>query len=168
MQNIAVLGIGNILLKDDGVGVEVANRLAEMPWPDNVSIIDAGTAIMSLLDVFIKNEKIIVVDCLKGGHEPGTIYRLNPEQLGAWQKESLSLHDVQVLDMMKMAALFNSHPDVVIFGIEPHTLELNLGLSETMQERFHVLVEHVRQELVNTIENTICKEKCEKEGTPHA
>jgi hydrogenase maturation protease len=135
MHNIAILGIGNILLADDGVGVEVVKRLGKLHWSANVEIIDGGTAILSLLDVFIKNNKIIVVDALKGGHEPGTIYRLTPQQLGAWQKESLSLHDVQVLDVMNMAVLCDSRPEVVFYGIEPFQVELGIGLSEQMEGR---------------------------------
>jgi hydrogenase maturation protease len=147
MHNIAVLGIGNILLTDDGVGVEVVKRLMEAPWPGNVDIIDGGTAILSLLDVFIKNDKIIVVDALQGGHEPGTIYRLTPEQLGNWQKGYLSLHDVQVLDVMKMAALFDSYPEVILYGIEPFRVELSLGLSGEMEGRVPVLLDYVCREL---------------------
>lgn len=147
MAKIAVLGIGNILMKDDGAGVEVVNRLEKMSWPENVSFIDGGTAILSLLDVFINHQKIIVVDTLKGGHEAGTIYRLTPEQLGTWKIEKMSLHDVQVLDVLRMAALFNSHPEVIIYGIEPYTIELDLCLSAQMLDRLPVLLDEVKNEL---------------------
>jgi hydrogenase maturation protease len=151
MHNIAVLGIGNILLTDDGVGVEVVKRLVELSWPGNVDIIDAGTAILSLLDVFVKNDRIIVVDALKGGQEPGTIYRLTPEQLGAWQTASLSLHDVQVLDVLKMAGLLGSHPEMIFYGIEPFQVELGIGLSSNMEERVSVMLDYVRRELDNML-----------------
>ena len=82
MYNIGVLGIGNILLKDDGIGVHIVNELLKESYPQNVDIIDGGTAILDLLDVFVKNNKIIVVDTLKGGHEPGTIYKVTPEEMG--------------------------------------------------------------------------------------
>jgi hydrogenase maturation protease len=154
MRKIAVLGIGNILMTDDGIGVEVANRLADMSWPENVTIYDAGTAIMNMLDVFVNNDILIVIDALEGGHEPGSIYRLTPEQLGEWRTESLSLHDVQVLDILNMAALFNRHPEVIIYGIEPSVLALNLGLSEKMQAQLPVLLELVRQELTGLVENS--------------
>lgn len=153
MQKIAVLGIGNILMTDDGVGVEAANRLAEMSWPVSVEIYDAGTAVMNMLDAFVKNDIIIVIDALQGGHEPGSIYRLTPQQLGERQLETLSIHDVQVLDVANMAELFGHKPEVIIFGIEPYIVDLHLGLSDLMQARLPVLVEHVRQELTDLIDN---------------
>jgi hydrogenase maturation protease len=154
MHKIAVLGIGNILMTDDGVGVEAAKQLMEMPWPDTVEIYDVGTAIMNMLDVFVKSDSIIIIDALQGGHEPGSIYKLTPEQLGEWQPETLSLHDVQVLDIAKMAELFGRKPEIVIFGIEPHIVDLHLGLSEVMQARLPALVDHVRQEIANRVEKT--------------
>jgi len=154
MCKIAVLGVGNILRSDDGVGVEAANRLAKIAWPDNVTIYDAGTAIMNMLDVFINQDILIVIDALEGGHEPGTIYRLTPEQLGEWRREGFSLHDVQVLDMLNVAALINYHPTVIIYGIEPYVLKLNLGLSEQMQASLPVLLTYVRQELSDLIEKS--------------
>lgn len=147
MQRIAVLGIGNILMMDDGVGVEVASKLADLQWPENVKIYDAGTAIMNMLDVFLDNDKLIIVDALTGGYEPGSIYRLTPEQLSEWQTDLLSLHDVQVIDMFKLAALFNRQPEVIIYGIEPYIIDFNLGLSAMMEERLPLLMKHIRQEL---------------------
>ena len=153
MPNIAVLGIGNILLKDDGVGVEAANQLAAMPWPEKVSVIDAGTAILSLLDVFLKNDRIVVIDALTGGQPPGTIYRLTPEELGVWRTGQLSLHDVQVLDIVKMAALFDRHPEVIIYGIEPFEVELELGLSGPMTGRLPELVKLVKLEVETLLDS---------------
>lgn len=151
MKKIAVLGIGNILMQDDGVGVEVATRLMVEEWPSNVEFIDAGTAILSLLGVFTDCDTIIVVDALRGGHGPGTIYRLTPEQLAGLQKDALSLHDIHVLDMIKMAALFNRQPQVIIYGIEPFRLAMELGITKQMQERLPVLLDYVRQELVGLL-----------------
>jgi len=158
MPNIAILGIGNILMQDDGAGVEVVKRLEQLDWPENISFIDGGTAVLSLLDVFINNQKIIVVDTLKGGHQPGTVYRLTPEQLGEWKKESLSLHDVQVLDVMRMAALFNSYPEVIIYGIEPYIIEMELGLSEPMLARLPALLECVRREIEGLLAQSGCRQ----------
>lgn len=151
MKKIAVLGIGNILMQDDGVGVEVARRLMAEEWPANVEIIDAGTAILSLLGVFTDCDVIIGVDALRGGHGSGSIYRLTPGQLADLQKGALSLHDIHILDMIRMAALFNRHPEVVIYGIEPFSLNMELGVSLEMEDRLPVLYDHVRQELMSML-----------------
>lgn len=147
MAKIAVIGIGNVLMADDGVGVEAVNRLADMSWPENVTIFDAGTSIMQLLDVFKSNNIVIVIDALCGGHEPGAIYRLTAKELGYEQSVGMSLHDVQVLDILNIAAFFHKPPEVIIYGIEPYILTLNYGLSPAMQKQLPVLVEQVKQEI---------------------
>lgn len=147
-MNIAVLGIGNVLRRDDGLGVAAAKQLAAMRWPEHIRIYDAGTALMSLWDVFAENQVIIVIDALKGGNEPGTVYRFSADELGGGRRETLSsLHDLQVEDMIRMAALFNKHPRVIFFGMEPAALDMEPGLSERIQEKLPLLVECIRKEL---------------------
>ena len=153
MYNIGVLGIGNILLKDDGIGVHIVNELLKESYPQNVDIIDGGTAILDLLDVFVKNNKIIVVDTLKGGHEPGTIYKVTPEEMGEYIKANSSLHDVQVLDMLKNANLLGYCPEVIVIGIEPSEIEYNIGLSKVLQNEFKKLLNVVRDEIKLYLEN---------------
>lgn len=153
MYNIGVLGIGNILLKDDGIGVHIINELLKENYPQNVDIVDGGTAILDLLDVFVKNSKIIVVDTLKGGHEPGTIYKVTPEEMGSYMKSNSSLHDVQVLDMLKNANLLGYNPEVVIIGMEPSEIEYNIGLSDILQNEFEKLLDVVKDEIKLSLEN---------------
>jgi hydrogenase maturation protease len=153
MYNIGVLGIGNMLLKDDGIGVHIVNELLKEDYPNNVDIVDGGTAILDLLDVFIKNDKVIVVDTLKGGHEPGTIYKISPEEMGSYIKANSSLHDVQVLDMLKNANLLGYNPEVIIIGIEPSEIEFYIGLSDILQNEFNNLLEIVRNEIRLSLEN---------------
>ena len=153
MYNIGILGIGNILLKDDGIGVHIINELLKEDYPQNVDIVDGGTSILDLLDVFVKNDKIIVVDTLKGGHEPGTIYKVTPEEMGSYIKSNSSLHDVQVLDMLKNANLLGYNPKVIIIGVEPSEIEYDIGLSNVLKSEFTNLLNIVRQEIELSLEN---------------
>lgn len=148
----AVLGVGSILFKDDGLGVAAARKLEETQWPGDISIYDAGTALINLLPVFAENNLVIVIDALKGDNIPGTIYRLLPGELTEWSKKTASFHDAEVMDVINLAALFNSQAEVIIFGMEPADLTLGIGLSAPIQERLPVLVEYVRQELTAYIE----------------
>lgn len=153
MYKVGILGIGNILLKDDGIGVHIINELLKENYPQNVDIVDGGTAILDLLDVFVKNNKIIVVDTLKGGHEPGTIYKVTPEEMGSYIKSNSSLHDVQVLDILKNVNLLGYNPEVIIIGIEPSEIEYNIGLSDILQNEFEKLLNVVRDEVKLSLEN---------------
>lgn len=143
MKKTAVLGIGNILFKDDGIGVRVVQKLEEKGSLPGVDLVDGGTSTMDMLDLFLTCDRVIVVDSLRGGHPPGTIYRLTPEQLGSYNSFNFSLHDVQVLDLVKMAALMGEYPEVTIIGIEPKEIEESMDLSPEMEAALPGLMELV-------------------------
>jgi hydrogenase maturation protease len=126
--------------------------LAESPWPAGLVIYEAGIAVMNLWDVFIKNRLVIIIDALYGGQKPGTIYRLTPEEMDAQSKETRSLHDLGVMDIINMAAWSQHRPQVIIYGMEPGELTPEIGLSEHIRERLPALVECVRQELTSCVE----------------
>jgi len=144
-----ILGIGNLLLKDDGIGVHLIEHLKELEFENtyNVELIDGGTCIPNLLDVFMKNGRIIVLDSIKGGYAPGTIYKLTPEELGTCIKETTSLHDVQVLDIMRDASLLGFVPEVVIIGVEPEEITFDLDLSPIVKSTIPRIIEIITEEL---------------------
>ena len=76
-QNIVILGIGNILLSDEGVGVHVANELAKMDLPPDVTVVEGGTDGFRLLNIITEADRLIVIDAVRGGSEPGSIYRFD-------------------------------------------------------------------------------------------
>ncbi|MVX65167.1 hydrogenase maturation protease [Clostridium chromiireducens] len=149
MGKTTILGIGNLLLKDDGIGVRIIEYLKEIEFENtyDVELIDGGTCIPNLLDVFMTNEKIIVLDSIKGGHAPGTIYKLTPEELGTCIKETTSLHDVQVLDIMRDASLLGFDPKVVIIGVEPKEIIFDLELSPMIKETIPQITNIIEEEL---------------------
>lgn len=146
MKKTAVLGIGNILLRDDGVGVRVVEKLqAKGSLPKEVELVDGGTSTMDMLGFFLTNDYIIIVDSLAGGHPPGTIYRLTPEQLGTYANFDVSLHDVQILDLVKMAAMFGKTPEVTIIGIEPEEITESMDLSPTIEALLPQLMDLIEE-----------------------
>ena len=149
MEKVTILGIGNLLLKDDGIGVHLIEHLNEIDIEStyNVELIDGGTCIPNLLDVFMTNGRIIVLDSIKGGHAPGTIYKLTPEELGNCIKETTSLHDVQVLDIMRDASLLGFEPKVVIIGVEPEEITFDLELSPIIKETIPQITNIIEEEL---------------------
>jgi len=151
MKGTTVLGIGNLLLKDDGIGVHIINRLEELNYDKiyNVELVDGGTCILELLDVFVSSEKVIVLDCLRGGHAPGTIYKLTPEELGTYIKPTTSLHDVQILDVMRDAKLLGHNPQVIIIGVEPAEIIYDMELSDIISKQIPSIIEILTKELIN-------------------
>jgi hydrogenase maturation protease len=144
-----VLGVGNLLLRDEGVGVHVAQRLQEMALPPEVEVVDGGTGGFDLLDDIEGREKVVIVDTVKGGQKPGTIYRLKPEDIDGGPKSSVSLHDVSVSDLLSLADMLGvKRPEIVMIGIEPKDMEsADLELSPEIEAQVPRLIELVFKEI---------------------
>jgi hydrogenase maturation protease len=131
---VVVVGIGNILLRDEGVGVRVVEHLASSELPDFVELVDGGTAGADLIEVFADRRLVVVVDTVSGDDPPGTVLRLTPQDLLAGDGATLSLHEVGVLETLEMTALLGCSPEkVVIFGVKPRQLSWGLGLSPEIE-----------------------------------
>lgn len=147
MSGMAVIGIGNILLRDDGLGVHALAELEKEKLPEGVELVDGGTATLNLIHYFSMYKRIIIMDSLKGGLAPGTIYKLRPEDITNYKRENLSIHDVQILDVVKMANMLGVQPDVVIYAMEPEEIRFDLEMTDTVRSRIPELVRHVTEEL---------------------
>jgi hydrogenase maturation protease len=140
-----VLGIGNILLKDEGIGCHVVHALEGIPLPD-VQIMDGGTYpdVMQLLE---KTDKLVIVDAVKGGGLPGQIYRFHLEDITLEQKPFLSLHDMGLVDNLILMKLRHSIGETVIIGVEPREIEWGLELSPELQKKMPQIIDAILAEL---------------------
>ncbi|MBC2580088.1 HyaD/HybD family hydrogenase maturation endopeptidase [Clostridium sp. DJ247] len=154
MKDTVIIGIGNILLKDDGVGVYTIKQLENEKLPSTIELVDGGTSTLDTLSYFLDYHKVIVVDCLRAGYKPGTIYKINPEDIKDYKKENLSVHDVQILDVVKMANMLGKFPQVTIFGIEPEKICLDTEMTETMKNKIPEIIKYVKIELGLKEENS--------------
>jgi len=146
-KDTVIIGIGNILLQDDGVGVHVIKQLENEKLPSTIELVDGGTSTLDMLGFFLDYKKVIVVDCLRAGLTPGTIYKIKPEDIKDYKKENLSIHDVQILDVARMANMMNKYPEVVIFGIEPEKIALELEMTQTMVSKIPEIILNIKKEL---------------------
>jgi len=146
---VLVLGVGNILLTDEGVGVHVVQRLQKMDLPPQVEVMDGGTSGFDLLDDIEGRKKVIVVDTVKAGQPPGTVYRMTPDDMEETGKSRISLHDIDMIDLLKLADVFKiQKPEVVIIGIEPKDMESpSLELSAEVAAQVPRVVELVMKEI---------------------
>ncbi len=118
-ERVTVMGMGNPLLRDEGVGVRVVESLmAALEFPDNVKVLDVGTMGMSILHLFRECDYMLVVDAVDGtGEEPGTIVRLSPEEMAPNQVMH-SLHDIRFVDVLQAAMLIGATPKAECIGIQ--------------------------------------------------
>ena len=150
LQSTIVIGLGNPLMQDEGIGVLLVNKLAEkFPNVENVEFYDGGTGGMSLLYKIENRHKLILIDCAKMGTPAGTIRRFTPDQVRSIkQLGHFSLHEVDILKVLELAAQFGGAPqEVVLFGIEPQSLELGPELSKPLAEQFEKYLAMISREL---------------------
>jgi hydrogenase maturation protease len=154
-MKITVLGIGNILLRDEGVGVRTIEHLRQRTLPAAVELVDGGTATFDLFPLFAETDHLVVIDAVTGGMEPGTIYRLQPKDLVPQRQTAITPHDLGLLDSLIAALRIGERPrSVVIFGIEPKEIDWGMELTpeiEAVIPRIADLVlaeveRHVKQE----------------------
>jgi hydrogenase maturation protease len=146
--SLLVLGIGNILLSDEGVGVRVIEAMKVMTLPDNVELLDGGTGTLDLLDILAGRDRIIVIDAVKGGSEPGAVYRFTPADLATANLTPLTAHQVGLLEVLSIAELTGDMPvNIVIFGIEPKILDWGLELSPEVAAVIPKVIELIIKEL---------------------
>jgi hydrogenase maturation protease len=130
---LLVMGVGNTLRGDDGFGVAVLNEVGSRAVPGNVDLLDAGTSIIDLMEELNGRRKVVVVDAVRGGQPPGTLYRFSPEDVAAEEVPADSLHQVGLFDTLRLAELVDCRPEeVVIIGAQPEDTSLKIGLTEAV------------------------------------
>jgi len=148
-MRIVVLGVGNILLSDEGIGVRAIEALAgAYAIPDNVVLLDGGTSAMELLDDLANCERLIIADCVRSGRAPGTLLRLQDEEIPALFRTKLSPHQVGLPEVLATLEITGEAPaHTILFGVEPESLATHMGLTETVAATLPRLVEALAQEL---------------------
>ncbi|PMP68235.1 MAG: HyaD/HybD family hydrogenase maturation endopeptidase [Thermodesulfobacterium geofontis] len=148
-DKIVVLGIGNVLLSDEGVGVKVVQDLeSQYVFPENVELVDGGVGSFSLLPYIESAKKLLVIDAISGGKPPGTIYKFKDEEIPYQVIEKLSTHELNFSDILNLAKLRGKYPEeLVIIGIEPQSLELKVGLTDTVKQNYKKLLNEVLDQL---------------------
>lgn len=122
---ILILGVGNILLSDEGAGVEIIKRLLQAKLPEHVELVDGATRAMELADIMRGREKVIIVDAVAAGSEPGAVFRFGLDQLAELRAMSVSVHDIGVHEaIFQLRLLDELPPDIVFYGIQPGSLAL--------------------------------------------
>lgn len=148
-KQIIVLGVGNALMRDDGIGIHVVHALGQAyDLPRTVRLIDGGLAGMAWLEEMTAAVRLLLVDAAHGDQPPGTIYRLTPEDLAARRGPTLSPHEIGVAEILDMARMMGRLPSTVIFGVQPLvTDEPGCELSVPLQNALPKVVRAVADEL---------------------
>jgi len=148
-MSILVLGVGNILLTDEGIGVRVVEALENRyQIPSGVEVMDGGTAGMELLASIAACDQLILIDAVNTGAAPGTVVRLQDEQVPALFKNKISPHQLGISDLLGVLTVTGEMPRrMTLFGVVPFRLDTSTELSAPMQPLLEVLLAQTVAEL---------------------
>lgn len=148
-MRIVVLGVGNILLTDEAIGVNAIEELGRRyQVPPEVELIDGGTSAMELLDDLANCDLLIIADCVRAGKPPGTLLRLQDEEIPALFRTKLSPHQVGLPDVLATLIITGEAPEhTILFGVEPKSLATGMGLTTTVAAVLPGLVEAIAAEI---------------------
>lgn len=144
------IGVGNILLCDEGIGVHVVRELHRRRVPPGVEYVDGGVAGATLLNLIEGEERVVIVDAVDAPFPPGTVVRLAPEEIAGAAGPAWSLHDVNLAATLGMMRLRDTLPQMLILGVVPaDTGSYSLDLSAPLAARFEEIVGKVLGEIAS-------------------
>ena len=142
------MGIGNPLMKDDGIGAHIVCELEKLRLPEGVKLLDAGTKGLGLIDLMREAPKVVFLDAVDMGEKPGTVKRITPLEIKVvTDKAGFSLHEVCLPQVLQLASVLGISPEVVIFGIQPKDIGLGIGLSPELKTAVPDIIISVLKEL---------------------
>ncbi len=150
MRNISIIGVGNIIMGDDGVGIHAVLKLRELELPAGVEVFDAGMDAFYALEAIDGRDKAIILDACHGNNAPGALYRFTCNSLYEKCKPAfkLSIHELNLIDIMMGAKEVYRLPcEIVFVGVEPAGLKWSTELSLQVKAAFPALIEMVLREL---------------------
>lgn len=150
-MRIVVLGIGNILMTDEGIGPHTVAALeARYVVPPEVEVIDGGTSGMELLRYVSGADHLVVVDSVRVHQPPATVVRMTGEQVPAFFRTKLSPHQVGLSDLLATLAVLGEAPgSVTLIGVQPVSFDMNMELSPEVAARLDEVLGLVLAELAN-------------------
>jgi hydrogenase maturation protease len=148
-RKVTVLGIGNILLSDEGFGVKVVLKMMQnYQFPENVCLVDGNVLGLSLLGTISDTDYLIVVDAVKNKGEPGTVYRIDTKDIPNRIRAKNSLHQVDFLEALTLCQALDHVPETVIFGVEPKDIEtVQDKLTPEIKDKMNAVINMVLTEL---------------------
>lgn len=148
-MSILVIGMGNVLMQDEGIGVRVIEELENRyQIPQGVTVIDGGTTGMELLEPIRHCDKLIVADAVNTGGPIGSLVRISNDDVPAFFQTKLSNHQLGLSDLLALLTLKGEKPGhIAIIGMVPHSLEQKLGLTAEAEDGLDTMIDMIIAEL---------------------
>jgi len=145
MTKNIIIGVGNLLLCDDGIGIIAAKYLdMNFMFEPNISILDGGTTGLGLIDYFIDYDNVIIIDTISIDDKTGSIYKIPSRELLEGNTYKKTAHEVEVLQMLELCEIHGKKTNITVFGIVPKDISsVNIGLSKVLNSSFDKLIQAI-------------------------
>ncbi|MDU2066465.1 MAG: HyaD/HybD family hydrogenase maturation endopeptidase [Sporomusaceae bacterium] len=132
MKKTIILGIGNILLSDEGFGVKAVTALDEKyKLSEGAEFLDGGTLGMDLIPYLSEAQRLVILDCIQGGGEPGDVYDFRGEAVNLYFQNAVSLHDIGIQQVLAILQVLETPlEEVVVLGVQPLSLDVGMELTD--------------------------------------
>jgi hydrogenase maturation protease len=145
---IAVMGIGNILMQDEGIGVHIIRELGKYNFNPHIALIDGGNMGMDLLPFFDEYNRMIIVDAVDFEKKPGFIDTIENDDILTLFTTKMSLHHLGLKDVLSYAKLLDQTPqDLCLIGVQPEKIEMEMEMSEIINSKRSEMTNMVLQKL---------------------
>lgn len=144
-EKISAIGLGNILLRDEGVGVHAINTIKQRyTFSPEVEIIDGGTMGLDLLPIFEGRDKVLIIDAVDFGREPGHIGIIENDGIPSVLNSKISVHHINLSDVLFAAKLMDISPsEICLIGIQPQSLDVGLDMTDGIKGKIEILIDAV-------------------------
>jgi len=153
-KEILVMGIGNILFKDEGIGIRIAEKLMDMALPSDVEVLDGGILVTGFYPLMAGRKKVVILTAMKAGSAPGTIYRLVDDDIPGKRKGYFrTIQEMEFTNDLQDARLAGTKPGEIVFiGVEPADLgedgeQVEMRLSPVIEKKIPEIIEAVIREI---------------------
>ncbi len=147
-DSILIVGVGNILFSDEGLGVRTLEYLEKnYHIPQELTLLDGGTMGLSLVDCLMDAKKVIIVDAIRGGNPPGFVYSFELREVPSHIRPLFSLHQLGINELVGLSRTLRKKLDIVLAGMEPMELSPSTELSPLIRLRLPLLAEAIRREV---------------------
>jgi hydrogenase maturation protease len=148
-EELLVMGVGNVLLGDEGIGVHAVRKMELQEWPDHVQFLDGGTGGFHLLSIFQQYKRIILIDATLDGNDPGKVSLLKPKYAKDFP-QTLSAHDIGLKDLVQSAALLGFLPEIYLVTIsisenQPLDMELSDKVGSSLDDVVRLVGDLIRK-----------------------
>lgn len=142
-----VIGVGSPLMGDDGLGLHALELLREVEFEPQVEMLDGGTWGMNLLPFIENAERVLVLDAIDAGREPGDVVALESDAIPRFLSTKLSPHQIDLREVLALAELRGTLPELVAVGLQPGRVEMSSDLGEEVERGLPALVDEAIRRL---------------------